>query len=346
MTGTELFCWGCAGRGVVNRVTAGIRCTCGSQDVDLWVNSTEQRGRIASLGLLLEPDEQDPFLFAAYMVKHSIPVGTEIPGWNEYTGPGPSANPMHNGFPPGDVVCSECHGSGIDIQDGGPCRACGTDGKRTPPTSVTPPPAVARHEGPSTQTKVPFVGKKLQAGRKSSDPMGSVEEHIRATTPDWSAQTTIAPPSHPEIPFGWEDLSTHYPRADTYSPHHRTYEPKQYVHEMKKPFVMPGTECPNCGHSPTHLVKDHKEDAHWACPNCGPLANVDANPEVDPYNPPAGFTPMDPKKFKAAKKLFKGRKTGQLMARIAVIAEVSPGLTRREIVGLARESVQRYAEAR
>lgn len=88
------------------------------------------------------------------------PVGGDLPGWNEYTGPRPSANSEQNGIGT-PYRCPVCHGLGYDLQDGGVCRMCGGAKVITPNADEHEEvPAVARHDYPSTQTKVPFMGKR------------------------------------------------------------------------------------------------------------------------------------------------------------------------------------------
>lgn len=286
----HIFCWGCAEHGVVNKVTAGLRCSCGSNDLDLYEASPAQLARVAAV------HTPNPGAFTSFMVSASQSVGDEIKGWDVYKGPMPGPNSMNNGVGQ-PVRCSVCRGSGYDIQDKAICRECGGSGQITPTTTAEPP-AVAKHNYPSTQTSVPFMGR-----RKQSD----IETK---TAPDW-------------------------------------WSPKEYNHQPEQAFAMPGAKCPNgnCGASTTNLVHDYKDDAWWHCPSCGPLANVDRNPEINPYSPPEGFKPK-PRQFRESKKIFgKQQKTGRLMKVIASVGTQNPGLRRREIVGLARETVRRYPEA-
>lgn len=322
-------CYACGNQACVNRVTAGLRCRCGSTEVDLVDGTPEQAEHLASL-------RTGQLSFLDFMRQASTsPVGTEIKGWNVYQGPPPAANPAH--APTATIPCPVCHGSGLDLQDGGVCRECGGDKRLTPTTSVQPAPLVARHPGTSTQTSVPFMGRRRQAA------MPTAEEMIRATTPDYSSQGQ-RPPEHPEHAFAWDSPSTHYPRADTMSPATRYRQERDYSQPPKGHFEMPGAPCPNCGQDPTHLVKDHKEDAWWHCKNCGPLANIDKNPDIDPYQAPEGFLPNS-KGFKASKTAkYSGGDRGSLLRIITTAGTHNPGLTSRELVFLARNTVSRYLE--
>lgn len=325
MRGIEVFCWNCGNHGAVNKVTAGLRCGCGSNDVDLWDGGREQLARVASLQAHPIATPTDSFL--DFMRKQAGPA--TIPGWNEYQGPMPGKNPMSVGptqWPetgdPNAPSCPVCRGSGFDPQDGQKCRECGGTGKITPNTTPEPP-AVARHNYPSTQTKVPFMGQKRHAAP------GTVEDWLTENVPDYG----VTPRAN----------AAEYPRADQHSPNVRTWEPREYVHEHK-PLPLPGASCPTCNRESTFLQRDYKGDGWWTCPKCGPMANVDRS-GVNPYEPGEDFRPNG-RSYRAAKKLLPGRKTGVLLARIALIAENNPGLTPRETVGLAVHSVRKYSEAR
>jgi hypothetical protein len=325
----EVCCLACGNQAYVNRVTAGLRCGCGSTDVDLFDGTPDQLHTLAAA-----KTAQQPFL--AFMREGaSSPVGDEIKGWNVYQGPMPGANPWG---PPSkqNIPCPTCHGLGFDLQDGGPCRECGGDGEMTPTTSATPEPLVARHPGSSTQTSVPFMGRRRVAATPT------VEDVLRETTPDYNDRGGKKPKSTDA--FSWTDTNTHYPRADTASPAVRYREQRDYSEAPPGHFAMHGAACPNCGQDPTHLVKDHKENAWWHCPNCGPLANIDKHPEVDPYNPTEEFLP-NPKGFKEGKVAnYRGKDRGSLLRMVAVTQQSNPGLTAAQVVFLARSAASRYLE--
>jgi hypothetical protein len=170
----ELLCYGCGTTGVVPRVTASLRCRCGSRDLDLYVGSLEQRE--ASWRLQQRRAAAIEVSFADWMTREAAapakaaPVGGDVPGWNEYTGPRPTPSQEQNGIGT-PLTCPICHGSGFDIQDGGRCRTCGGSGVLTPNTDAETP-AVARHDYPSNQTTVPYMGKKRtrkSAGREAAE---------------------------------------------------------------------------------------------------------------------------------------------------------------------------------
>jgi ssDNA-binding Zn-finger/Zn-ribbon topoisomerase 1 len=315
VTGIDVYCMRCGSSGAVNKVTAGLQCHCGSKNIVF----DEAQAKAAAL----VPSPGDFSIFMTGQAAGTL-VSGDSSGWNEYTGPPPSANTMSTGIPT-PITCPTCHGSKFDIQDGTVCRACRGRGVITPSTEPEPP-AVARHDYPSTQTKVPFMGRRKQAGRPSTDPLGSAEDHIRETTKGYGV-------AGDEDPRQWENSRAF-----------RSYEPKPYEHKGT-PLPLVGASCPNCGKSNTQLVQDKDENAWWHCPYCGPLANVDQKPHVDPYNPPGGFMPNG-SKFKAASKLRRGKKTGRLMDQIRLIGQANSGLQVREVVGLARLALSRYPEAR
>lgn len=356
MNPVNVVCMRCGFTGAVNKVTATLRCSCGSSDLDLYTGSPEQNAHIASLR---QPKQaaQAPSFKEFMLGKTAKPQPVEQ-GWSEYEGPMPGPNPMSNNVTE-PVRCPSCHGTKYDIQDGGPCRACSGKGVIQPTTADMQEPQVARHQYPSTQTKVPFMGRKVNtaktrrpkgteqnrraAGRRSQDPLGSPEEHIRATTPGYTNQGPRGPRNSGD--FAWGNTDTHYPSADSRSPAMAYWEPRNYA-ASGDPLQMHGTSCPTCGQGPLSLQKDHAEDAWMTCPKCGALANIDGNPEIDPYNLPQGFAPH--RGFKAArKKLFgSSRKTGRLIAAVTTIARTNPGLTHREVLELARTSLRKFPEPR
>lgn len=346
MNPINIVCMRCGFTGAVNKVTAGLRCTCGSDDLDLYTGSDEQRAHLARLHRT-EASAPGAPTFAQFMLGSKTTAGPKNvePNWDEYEGPMPGPNPMSNGV--GVVPCPVCHGEGYDLQDGGPCRECGGDGDVHPTTANPEPPAVAKHNYPSTQTRVPFMGqRKKKAGRPSSDPYGSPEEHIRATTPGYTNQGMQGPDE--SKPFSWNDPSTHYPKMPNSSPAAKSWEPYDYTQTPDKPFDMHGSWCPECGQGPLNLQKDHQENAWAACPNCGPLVNVDKHPDVDPYNFPDPFTPNG-RGYKApttARKLLAGKKTGRMLRMISTIVMANPGLSPREVVGIARTSLRKYPESK
>lgn len=295
---TAVFCWSCASIGSAKRITADLRCVCGSPEVDLLdANNIEQAKRIVAVQRMNQPAPT----FVEHMTKKALaPVGTEIPGWDVYKGPMPGANPLQNSDDPhmGPKRCPVCKGSGYDLRDHNMCRECGGTGYMTP-TTTPEPPAVARHNYPSTQTTVPFMGKK-----KASRPSVTTEQSRATKTPEW-------------------------------------WTPKEYTHKQEAPLVMRGAACPNCASPNTHLVTSSKGEGWWSCPNCGPMANIDKHPEIDPYNPPQGFKPR-PRTFRSASKVTPVSKIASV---ISSVVEHNPGLSPREVVGLARETVRRYPEA-
>lgn len=271
----ELLCYGCGATGLALKVTAGLQCRCGSKDLDLYTGSLEQREAswaLQSAGNVSFADWMTTESFVNMLAKQGLqegpqqqrraPVGDDIPGWNEYAGPRPGPSGESNGVGT-PMTCPTCHGSGFAIQDGGECRTCGGSGTFTPNTTAEPP-AVARHNYPSNQTTVPFMGKK------------------RAALMD-----------------------------------------------------IPDVACTRCSR-PTSIVADAAKQAWWHCASCGPLHNLDANPHLDPYRPPAQFT-ANAQGF--ATKKNASRKVGELAPLIDVIRAHNPGLSAREILTLGRQTL-------
>lgn len=332
MNPTPIICLGCGNGAIIDGVTAGITCKCGSQDIDLFEDSPEQkalRRRYFASQQVVEPST-----FAEFMTgktARELPQ-TVVPGWNEYQGPMPGKNPTSNNEPPGLLTCTVCHGSGFDVQDGGKCRECGGDGKMISPTSDMETPQVARHPYPSTQTTTPFMGRKKKAARPSQQPGGSVEEHIRATTPGYNDRGGVQP-----------NAQGMYPKADAHSPNIQNWHAAQPV-PTHTPLPMTGTGCPNCGSSPLALQTDHKDDAWVSCPNCGPLYNQDKNLHLDPYNLDDNFAPA--RGYKAVAKVFVPKKTGRFLKMALSVRQKNSGLSTREVVGIVRETLRRYSETR
>lgn len=309
-------------------VVASLMCTCGSDDFDV----------------LDEHTAAGPKEYSSTSVPTHTPPPT-IEGWNEYQGPMPGQNTESNGIPT-PITCPICHGSGFDPEDGmgGKCRTCHGSGFYTPMTEATPP-MVARHPYPSTQTKVPFMGSPgTTANAKGfSDPM-QVEYQLRHTDPQYDPQGPKGPESK-GLPFNPNRVETHYPKSPERSRAINYRKPHDYSQETAKPFQMPGTHCPNCGHEPLGLKRDHNDDAWASCPNCGPLVNIDRHPEYDPYkfHWDTEFPKGRGDKFKDKEaRRTAGKKTGRLLSIIASVHQSNPGLTVQEAVTLARQTVARY----
>jgi ssDNA-binding Zn-finger/Zn-ribbon topoisomerase 1 len=331
MNPTPIICLSCGNGAIVDRVTAGITCKCGSRDIDLFEDTPAQKALRRRYFASQRPTQVPSFAeFMTGKTARELPQ-TVVPGWDEYQGPMPGPNPTSNGVAT-PLTCSVCHGSKFDIQDGGPCRECGGQGVMTAPTTPKSEPQVARHPYPSTQTIVPLMGRKKKAGRPSSQPGGSVEEHIKATTPGYSDRGG-APPNAQGM----------YPSADTMSPHARTWSPASPI-AAHTSLPLTGSSCPTCGKSPLMLQTDHKDDAWVGCPDCGPLYNQDRNLHLDPYNLDDGFSPA--KGYKAVAKVFSPKKTGRVLKMALAVRQKNSGLSTREVVGLVRETLRRYPETR
>lgn len=144
----ELKCHGCGTVGAVNKVTAGLRCSCGSRDLDL--NDASAGGFAEWMGVKVA-SPQHPSGGTGFDDARPDP----LQGWSEYPGPHPGFNPMSNDEP-ASPECPTCKGSGKDIRDNrnnGICRECKGTGHMTPTT--TPQPTQDASSGPN-KTTVPF----------------------------------------------------------------------------------------------------------------------------------------------------------------------------------------------
>lgn len=164
----EVFCNGCGERGEVPRLAAKVvHDGCGSSDVDVWMGSPEQIQRAAALA-------GPPPVFADFMRVAKQPgmpapgdadragyVGDDpVAGWDEYPGPGPSANPLNapehtevNGRVPTKKQPGAVEESNLYVYDKHhPDPGYGAD---------VPDPLVAKHEYPAPYvTKTPFLGRR------------------------------------------------------------------------------------------------------------------------------------------------------------------------------------------
>lgn len=311
-------CFGCSNVGMVNKISAHLTCTCGSQDIDLIdpaeVTFLEFMGVTANSG--------------GTGWNHTMPDALD--GWSDYAGPPPGASPMPTPTPNNPFTCQECQGSKVDVRDGGTCRACKGTGTRTPTTAEAPEPMVKRHDYPSTQTKIPFVG----ADRTLRSP----EEVIKHTTPGWVIGDGIVPPKPGEQSARMPNISPHLKTRDDDAARKR-YSDEGLSRARQKGYAMQDAICPRCEHAPTHLVPS-ATGAWWHCPNCGPLTNIDKHPEVNPYDPPAGFKRQDPTSFRPVGRRRKA--TGRVFDMVITVASTNPGLSDREVVTLVRRTAQKY----
>lgn len=161
-----VICTSCAATAHVNKITAGLRHGCGGE-VDLYLGTPDQLRAVAAR-------QADSFADWMGRTASGDRSGEEDSRSGEYAGPMPGPNPMSNHE--GEITCPTCHGSGRDLQDAtDPCRECGGDGKVTPTT--TPEDRwkdVYKHRYPSTQTTVPFMGRRKQASTRRTAMIQSV----------------------------------------------------------------------------------------------------------------------------------------------------------------------------
>lgn len=320
---TPVICRTCRAVASVNRVTAGLRCACGSADVDLFdpgeLGFHEFMGAAHGPGTGWTQSRPDP-----------------LKGWSEYAGEMPGPNPGWGHNPPETIPCSNCHGTGRSLRE--VCRACQGKGRRRPTTSVKPEPQVAKHPG---QTRVPFMGRRKSGVQSPFDvaapgrELVTPEKILRSTTPGYKGDAKDASEPMPNV-------SPHLKhRDDVRAAEHFSDSALRERRQMGYP--MHEADCPKCGEAPTHLVNDYKDDAWWHCRNCGPLANIDRHPEIDPYNPPAGFK-ASPKQFSTTPpKSAAKEERGLVLPMFASVLSTNPGLSPREALGIVRTTVQKYA---
>lgn len=353
MTGIPIpiVCLSCGQRGAVNKVTAGLRCRCGSTELDVDDFEATAAQHVAY--------PKGPY------EGWDKPMPSKTKGWSDYEGPPPGANPV--GQPPvnDNMICPACHGAGYDISDKTRCRMCNGYGTVKPTTgrpdvesydatTSGPPVGGARWQGRTSSTTSQGssltaavvvgpvqisggggAGVTVVAGRPSkADPYGTADYQNQHGAPGY-----LSPGPSGEFKPG--DLSTYHPKADTIAPavHHR--EQRDYSAPTAHPYQMNEASCPNCGHAPTELRKDRNEDAWWHCPNCGPLANIDKRPDVNPYHPPEGF---EPDRSMKTSHLRRNQKTGKLLAIVATVQQANSGIELAQAITLARKTLAYHPE--
>lgn len=262
-----------------------------------------------------------------------------LQGWDEYRGPAVTRNPLSDEqLTSTNGLCPACGGSGFDSRASGggydetTCRLCHGTGKYTPTTSQPDTETLDPHAGPASggarwQTSKSAVVTMpdgttfpvevtVTAGRKSTDPLGSVEDYIKNGGGYSEHNSPIQDPS---------DL------AKTHG---------------DKPLLLDQASCPNCRHQPTQILKDKNDDGWWHCPNCGPLANVDKHPDVNPFDPGFAFQPDRSMKTKAG--LLFNRDTtptGKLFKMMATVQTNNPGMRNDEAFDLARRALLAFPES-
>lgn len=191
----EIICHGCRTIGAVNRVTAGLRCSCGSTDLDLH-----------------EPGAESFFEFMG--VKTASPAhpsgGTgfdkampdPLKGWavdnpeELHDMPGVNESSNHE---PASPTCPVCKGSGKDITDNrnnGTCRECGGSG----------------HLTPTTTAREPQVADSANEHRTSTPFFGSLAARIDAACPSCRTAATELVPDRRE--HAWWRCGSCGPLAD------------------------------------------------------------------------------------------------------------------------------------
>lgn len=304
-------CYDCGHAFDTMRVTASLKCArCGSNDIDL-----DERTASGGTGW-------------------NQPRPDRLEGWNDYAGPLPGANPYasQDNVADNTTTCQACGGTGVDQRASGggynenPCRNCHGTGQQATHTTNPGPTNDATTSGP------PVGGSRFQAGRRSTDPMGSADDYIRGTSPDYdnrSGEPRKADTRHPDVK---------YRTSDAYAKPH-----------VNKPLPLNGAKCPSCGTGATQIVRDSSDNAWWHCQNCGSLANVDANPSINPFAPPANFEPDrsfgEKKKKRAAfRRKTEEPKPGKALKMIHATLQTNPGLTVGQALTLVRNALAKYPE--
>jgi Zn finger protein HypA/HybF involved in hydrogenase expression len=346
--GIPVFCADCGASGAVGQVTASLRCP-NCQSANLGLTGVDPR----------------PSRFASQHVAYPHGPGTgwgkpmpdPLAGWAQSAGNQPQTFPRS--APVADSrICPVCHGSKYDLIDKGPCRECGGTGAITHPTdrpatqdmdatTHAQPPGGAGWHGASLGGLSAEAMARM-GGRPTTNPMGSPEEILMSSDPQYRSRVA------PSIEFDPGNSESFYPKAHERSPHVKNWSPGS-APASERPasgyspdlgytepnhYQMDQASCPNCGHAPTQLVKDKREDAWWHCPSCGPLANIDKHPEINPYAPPSNFTPDREMKTGG---ILPRKKTGRLFKMLAGI-HANNDLSAAEAVSIARNTIVRYPE--
>lgn len=328
-------CYACGNSFDTMRVTASLKCArCGSGDIDLDDRTAASGG-----------------------TGWAKPRPDRLEGWNEYAGPLPGHNPQAGQNNVGDntTTCQACGGTGVDQRASGggyneiPCRNC--HGTGTQATHTTDPGSTndATTSGPpvggarfTATVSTPFVtwttgnttGSTVvttTAGRHSSDPMGSADSYIRGTDPDYDVRSDTGKPR----------------KADTRSPDIKYRVRNLPNAHPNTPLPLNGARCPSCGAGATQLVRDAKDNAWWHCQNCGSLANVDANPHINPFSPGPDFEPdrsFGEKKKRVAFRRKREEPTGKALKMVHTTLQTNPGLTVGQALTLVRNALAKYPE--
>lgn len=355
--GIPIFCGGCGDTGEVTKVTPGLRHVCGSTRIGL-IGVDEMPARTAA--------PHGP----------GTGWGKAMPdpaaNWSDYVGPSPHPNPTLTPPVSDNMVCPVCKGAGYDIQDKSICRMCGGSGVMI---ATTGRPAVEQydnHEGPpvggarhaslshvtttwqppvltgSTQTMAAVTYTRTAGRSSTADPYGTAEYqnmHGGGYYPGRGA---------PSEPFSPDNEATWYPKADTVSPGARVRQDRDYSQGADRPYQLNEATCPECGHAPTELRKTPadrrgKQDAVWTCPRCGPLVNIDRQPQIDPYRPhETGYRGPDRKalgKLSMVAQVRGEQRSGKLLRIVATIQEHNV-VTFRESLDLARKTLIEFPEGR
>lgn len=350
-TGIPIFCGDC-GRDdvVVGKLATSLRCQgCGSGNlgltgVDPRPNQVSHHAAVMDPGMMIPAAIRHTAAPKGPGTGWGQPHPDPLNGWNMYVGPTPQTMPRT--APVADTdVCPVCHGSGYDLIDKVKCRECGGLGRVTYPTqsSGTHDYDATTHTSPAGGSALASLGLTAEASQalhtagrpNTKDPYGPEYQNMHGD-PNYRSRVS------PSIEFDPGNKESFYPSSPNVSPHVKTREDRDY-NAPSGPYQMDQAACPNCGHAPTQLVKDKNQDAWWHCPSCGPLANIDRNPEVNPYSPPRDFTPD--RGMKTGGFLSRNHRTGRLLAILAKIHEANE-LTEREAVGLARRTVSQYRDGR
>jgi len=339
MTGMPIIpvvCCACGQRGAVNKVTAGLTCRCGSTDIDL-----DDGG--AKVAVVHEAYPKGPY----EGWDKEMPSKTR--GWSDYEGPEPGANPTIKPPVNDNMMCPSCHGAGYDISDKTLCRMCNGKGVVRPTTGR---PDVESYD--ATTSGPPVGGARWQGNTASVVTQGTsvtatVTGPVQISGGGGGGVTVIA--GRTSYPESAEYQNRHGAPGYTLPEERFTdrsknvdYREDRNYSAPTKPYQMNEASCPNCGHRPTELRKDRDEDAWWHCPNCGPLANIDKHPEINPYDT-AGNQGMRPdRSMKTSRLIGRTKKTGKLLDMIDTITATNQGLPLPQAISLARKALATHPE--
>lgn len=312
----EVFCARCGATGSVGKVSASLICRCGSAELGLL--GVDPR---PSIHTATDTTDTSATTHQAAGTGWGRPAPDPSAGWNDYQGPPPGPNP----FGPATVrrwPCPNCQGSGYDLIDKAPCKACKGTGHRQPSTGAPQPPPFDAHLGP------PAGGARWQGAHASRKITGPGGNGTNAGAPDDAPSRPRSSAPADRTPLSGVSARQGPVRGSVTTPR-----------GQDGPLHL-SASCPGCRSPQTKLAADLAGHAWWCCAKCGSLADLDATPGLDPFDPPPGFRAKTGMRTKARLRRTTKR-DGRLFALLAAVAEHNE-VSEQEALGLARNTLQRY----